>query len=324
MNNFYSEYDNRDKYKFIGEEYFYEINKTIIIQYLENKETKQKIKRTLKIPDKLSKTQVENVLGRRQLPKFGEAKKDKEYSNNEENVFMEYNPEIFKSKKSKKTLENMLINKFNQEKIKVSEENKKNFDNLVLNLYDNLKKNSELDKKVLQNNLKFILDYKNNNLPNNNLKDKNIENDNSIKNNTQKNYNSIKNIVNLSGGYVPPHLRKKRESNNSSNTSNNNTNESKKDSSNYKKYKVDEEKKVLRLSNIPEELNENHVLDWLYTFNIKKVRVYIPKCKRTNKSRDYCFINFQSKYEAEKALTTLHKQKFDYCLVNVEYSTPRN
>ena len=123
MNNFYSEYDNRDKYKFIGEEYFYEINKTIIIQYLENKETKQKIKRTLKIPDKLSKTQVENVLGRRQLPKFGEAKKDKEYSNNEENVFMEYNPEIFKSKKSKKTLENMLINKFNQEKIKVSEEN---------------------------------------------------------------------------------------------------------------------------------------------------------------------------------------------------------
>lgn len=324
MNNFYSEYDNRDKYKFIGEEYFYELNTTIRIQYLENRDTKQTIKRTIKIPGKLSKTQVENILGRRQIPKFGQAKNNKEYINNEENVFMEYNPEIFKSKKSKKTLENMLINKFNQEKIKVSEENKKKFDNLVFNLYDNLKKDSELNTKVLQNNLKFILDHKNDNLLNNNLKDKNIENNKSIKNNTQKNNNSIKNIINLEGGYVPPHLRKKSNSNNTFNTSNNKMTEIKKDNSNYKKYKVDEEKKVLRLSNIPEELNESDVLDWLYTFKIKKVKVFIPKCKRTNKSKDYCFINFQSKYEAENALKTLHKQKFDYCLVNVEYSKPRN
>lgn len=314
MNNFYSEYDNRDKFKFLGEEFFNELNRTIRIQYLENRETKQKIKRTLKIPGKLTKSQVENVLGRRQLPKFGQAKNDKEYVNNEENVFLEYNPEIFKSKKSKKTLENMLINKCNKEKIKVSEDNQKKFDSLIMNLYDDLKKNEDIDKKVIQNNLKFIIDNKNGNLSNNNLNNKNIENKTDVK------QNSIVNIINLSGGYVPPHLRKTANTSNKSNTS---SNKEKIEKVNNKKYKIDEENKVLRLSNIPEELTENDVIDWLYKFNIKKVKVFIPKCKKTGKTKDYCFINFYSKYEADNALQTLNKKKFDYCLVNVEYSLPR-
>ena len=70
----------------------------------------------------------------------------------------------------------------------------------------------------------------------------------------------------------------------------------------------------------PEDLSENDVSDWLYSYNIKRVKVSIPKCKRTGKSRDFCFINFQSRIEAEKSIDKLNKQKFDYCLVNVEYA----
>lgn len=316
MDTFFSKYDDRNLFKFLGEEYIYEINETIKIQYLEDINTKKTIKRTIRIPGNLKKWQVENILERRNFKKFGKAIHDKEQQNNEDNVFMEYNPELLKSKKSKKVLENILINKFNTEKIKCSECNEKELENIISNLYQNLKKNN--DNNILKENYDFIFD-----------KNVNSKKDNDPQQST-KNKN-IENISNISGGYIPPHLRKnkegdkepdKQESINTNNSSSNNNKNINHRDTRTKKYKIDEQNKVIRLSNIPSDLKEDEILDWLYSknINVKKIKLSLPKDRKTKKSRDFCFINFQSKYEAEQSIDKLNKQKFEYCLVNAEYS----
>ena len=285
---FDSIYENPNLFELVSKSSCFDGSYTYEIQHLINLETKEHVKRTLKFKDKLTKTQINNIMDRTKWEKFGQAANFNNAQETSEHIFMEFNPEILKSDKSQKVIQNMLKNPFNKERIKVYDGKENELNQILSNNYNKLKNN--YNKSILDKNLKLVVDY--------NVKE---EETNSKKEISKK-------INTETGGYVPPHLRNKNKNKQQTNNK-------------PKKYEIKEgESKSIRISNLPSDINENDIRDWLLKFNYRRLRITLPKDKKTHKPRDFCFVNFESRIEAQNSIEKLNKQIFDYCLVNVEFS----
>lgn len=285
---FDSIYENPNLFELVSKSTSFDGSYTYETQHLINLETKEHVKRTLKFKDNLTKTQINDIMNRTKWEKFGQAINFNNTQETSENIFMEFNPEILKSNKSQKVIQNMLKNPFNKEKIKVLEGKENELNEILTNNYNKLKNN--YNKSILDKNLKLIVDY-------------NVQED------KKSNPKEIsKKVNNKTGGYVPPHLR-------------NNNKDKQQTNNKTKKYEIKEgESKSIRISNLPSDINENDIRDWLLKFNYRRLRITLPKDKKTHKPRDFCFVNFESRIEAQNSIEKLNKQIFDYCLVNVEFS----
>lgn len=295
---FDSQYENPNLFKLVSKSTHYDGVFTHEIQHLINLETNEHVKRTLKFKESLSKNQIDNIMDRTKWAKFGKAINYNNVQPPSENIFMEFNPELLRSKKSQNTIQNMLKNPFNNQRVKVYEGREEELTNIITNNYNKLKNN--YDKDILNKNMKKIVDY--------NFKEE------------RKVDSELKTKVNVkTGGYVPPHLRNK-DSNTQSNTQSN-TRSNTQSNTHHKKYEIKEgENKSIRISNLPSDITEKDIRDWLSKFNYRRLKITLPKDKKTGKSRDFCFVNFESRIEAENSIEKLNKRKFDYCLVTVEFS----
>lgn len=317
-----SKYDNVDLYSLISENQTYEHGYIIHQQILEEKETKILFKRTLKYANPgLTKKQLFDIKERNKWERFGKANEDYSNSNkndNEDHVFIEYNPEIFKSKKSQTTIKKMLSDPFNVDKIKVSEENKHILDNVLDKTYNELKKDKDISKDVLDYNLKYITDYKNVN----NWAEKKKE---------KKTEEEIKNkLIKKTGAFVPSFIKKRENStpdnsgNNSSNNTNTNNNKFVPRHKRENNDSSDNENKSIRLFNLPEPIEYSELRDWLNVFRLERYKLFLPKNKNTNENKNFCFLNFNNKEDALKSIEILNREKFNYNIIQAEISIRRN
>lgn len=275
----------------------------LIIQEYKDLENNQIIRRTLrylkinKFESGLSKNQISYINDRLKLKKFG-----KEVMNNKNNsvgknddteyVFMEYNPEILKSKKSMDYLKkNKHLNEtrpfHKQDKIIISEDYEKSFSISHPKISKYLWNQKELGKELIKDKLK---------------RDSLLFDKNKSKTSLNKNLNSKNDIRNMkftntpSKKYMLPSMRRKEKDNNTG------------------------EITTLKLNNLPADITENILRDWIKKTISFRCKSTIPKNKKTEKYRDFAFLTFNTKLEAEKSFEQLQNKRIDYNVVGVEWA----
>lgn len=322
-----SKYDDPELYSLVSEHKSYDMGYIIHQQILKENENGNLIKRTLKYSSPgLTKTQIDTILERNKWERFGKGKDDlnNRYSaKNEDHVFMEYNPEILKSKKSKNAIKKMLTDPYNIDKIKVTDDNQLILDNIISSIYNGLKNDKNISRDVLDYNYKYITDYKH---VNNWAEKKNVNTEEEIK----------KKLPKKTGAFVPSFMRNRgldtggtgsgsgsgsdsgsgsgadsnkfiprhRRGNNNSNDSDNN--------------------KSIRLYNLPEPIEYDELRNWLNTFELGRHKLFLPKNKRTNENQNFCFLNFFCDDDVQNGIDILNKQKFEYNIVKAEISIRKN
>lgn len=312
-----SEFEDKTRYTLISENKYNKNLNTYIEQILLDKETNKNIRRTLTFHKFVGTPyQIENIRARSILPKFGDAVNDvdsngiNKTTSVKEDTWMEYNPEIMKSNASKKYLAKLLIDKNSDERIKlrcVDGENQENVDKKLKNILNNV--NTEFKCGVNNKRINEILNYS--------TTKQNIQTDNS----TQQPKKSVFNLPfdiqkNTSvgkGKFIPPSLKSKI----SQPTTNNN------EKPIYKPrgtYDISKNSQKIRISNIPQDITDDELKNWLRTFNLPNYRLNIIKNRTTQKMRDFAFLNFHNKKYALEAINILNGAKFDYVIINAELS----
>lgn len=274
---------------------------------------------------------------RKKWKKFGAGIDDTSHLNNAnivDPVFMEWNPEIFKSRKTKAYMNdyfNDYENGTHKEEIHY-QENKCFGDNMpdLLKQYLDIKERKELKNK-LRKELDIVMNNSVNNI-NNDYSTPGKEDDNSTVPGLFKVNKSGKSSTDNSG-YVAPHLRNKNEQNSSTETNNKVKYDSVKVSntdhikikSRVKNKEVD--KTCIRVLNIPSDANFQSILS---TMKPILGRIYFKiktlNDKKTGKIRDFCFLNFKDELNGEKAfdILTSNKIRIGYSVLNFEWGIKRN
>ena len=290
---------------------------------------------------------LKKIEERKQWDKFGSGLTDpKLESNNEDEVFMTYNSAILIGNKNKTMMEKYITDRRrgeHKEDIRFYENT--GIYNETLNNYKNyLELEDEYSLLQIHNiikkyNEKLKHDLENFNNPN---KSKNNIIDNSKGNSSDKGNYIIKNSINnanKSKNYTPPHKKKNRVKLNNGDSSSGikSTGEdgnyvSYKDSKSNSKYTKNKEKIVdnstIKISNLPSEYSRNDifyliksVLPSYHRFNIKTITD-----KRTNRMKDFCFMNINNIDDSEEILNMLvnSKLKLEYNILNFELGYKRN
>lgn len=275
-----SEFENIDLYKILSEKRYYKNNSSFIEQILQEKETNKEIKRTLTFKNiTCTPSQLENIKRRSILPKFGQAIYDKNITKDQDEVWMEYNPELLKSEQSQKYLTKLLLVNNNEEKIKVFEKS----------------------ENVLKDTLNKLNKY-------------NIFNNNNIMNynkdiNDVKDVKDVKDITVTKKIYKPSFLRNMNKNIEKPATTNNN------------KYNINKHQQGIRISNLPSDIDDNDIKNWLNMFKLQCYKFYCPKDKyKNNRNKSFAFLTFNNKKNATLALDVLNGSKFDYNIITAEFS----
>lgn len=87
-----------------------------------------------------------------------------------------------------------------------------------------------------------------------------------------------------------------------------------------KKYDIHKNSTGVKLSNIPSDINDNDLKYWLSQFKISAYRLSFPKDKYTGKSRQFAFLTFNNKKNADETIQLLNGSKFDYNIISAELS----
>jgi hypothetical protein len=310
-----SKYDNTDDYQMLSENHIYEQGYVIHQMIYKVLEDGSHIKRTLKYSQPgLSKDQLEAIQARSELPKFGNWLNDPNYENPTtiaDNTFIEYNPEILKSRKSRKHIETMLSDPFNVDKIKVKTEDENELNKIVNGVYNNIK--NKYDSSTLNYNLKYITsDYLNT--------PKWCESKKKVLIKPKP----IKNKGTGVGAFIPRFARNRN--NGDSQTEiidlNTNSNDSGKFIPRYKRDQDDDKdkSKSVRLYGFPDEADYNDIKQWIYPFRVGRHKLTVPRDRVTGLPRGYCFLNFNFDDDVQDCIDKLDKQKYDYTIIKAEVS----
>lgn len=306
------------------------VNKTI--KEVINRNEYNKYKRDLKVIEE-----------RKKWSKFGKGLTDPKLDeNNEDEVFMLYNPAILIGNKNK-----TIINKYiNDRRTGKHIEDIRFYENS--NIYNEALTNY---KNYLDLEDEFSLVTIHNIINKYNAKLKyDLENMGKTKNNEDEPTNLfIKNKIgndtntSKSKNYTPPHRKKTDYS--TSNSSKNGTGQSDsasikdggsylsyKDSNANSKYTKNKPKNIdnttIKISNLPSEYTRNDIfyliksiLPSYYRFNIKTITD-----RRTNKLKDFCFMNLNDLDNSEETLNILvnSKLKLEYNILNFEWGYKRS
>lgn len=117
-------------------------------------------------------------------------------------------------------------------------------------------------------------------------------------------------------GYIAPHLRKKKNNN-----QNNNVAENENKRSNRKEVIAGKEKSI-RISNLPINITDNGLYSWLSQFNLDEYQLHRPTDKFKGGYRDFAFINFLYREQAKRAMEILSKNRIrlSHYIVSVEWA----
>ena len=280
----------------------------------------------------------EVVEKRKKWKKFGDGITDTSHINGAnivDPVYMEWNPEIFKSKKTQSYMKTYLkeyANGNHKEEIAFNED--KCFgDNIpsIIQEYKEVKEAKEIKSKYQQQLDEALKKMNNNDIK---LKDGKVE-DCSNQSTTdgpklfKVNKNANKN-TNREPGYVAPHHRKVI----------NNTEQE--DAQKFSSVKVSNndhikikskvgnkviDKTCIRVINLPTEANFQSILGTLKPilgrtfFKLKTIND-----KKTGKLRDFCFINFKDEISGERSfdILTSNKVRIGYAVLHFEWGVKRD
>jgi hypothetical protein len=282
----------------------------------------------------------EAVEKRKKWKKFGDGITDISHldgGNIVDPVYMEWNPEIFKSKKTQSYMKKYFKeyeNGTHNEEIAFNED--KCFGNKIPSIiqeYKHLKEVKETKSKYKQQ-----LDESFNKLINNDIKlsDNNKVEDCSNESTTDgpklfKVNKSAKNTdTKETAGYVVPHLR--QDSTNTETTDTQKFSSVKVSNKDHIKHRSRVsnkkiEKTCIRVLNLPSDANFQSILSTLKPilgrifFKIKTLND-----RRTGKLRDFCFLNFKDEIGGERAfdILTSNKVRIEYAVLNFEWGIKRN
>ena len=117
-------------------------------------------------------------------------------------------------------------------------------------------------------------------------------------------------------GYIAPHLRK-----NKNNNQDNNVAENENRRVNRKEVITGKEKSI-RISNLPINITDNGLYSWLSQFNLDEYQLHRPTDKNIGGYRDFAFINFLYRKQAERAMEILSKNRIrlSHYIVSVEWA----
>ena len=263
-----SEYEDPTKFKLVFENRYCDNINSYIEQELYDINNKVNVKRKLIFKKVVcNKKELENIKNRSIIQPFVADNNTSEVKSlTQDDIWMEYNPEILKGKASQKYLAKLLLSD-SDEKIKVFDNSEAILKETLLNINKNL------------------------NLPNINQRIANIMD---IKNKKQ--------IINTNKKYTPQF-----------NKFQNKTTES-------KKYDIHKNSVGIKISNIPEDIDDQFLKNWLSSFNLNAYRLQLPKDKRTRKSRQFAFLTFNNKNNATNAINLLNGAKFEYNIISAELS----
>jgi translation initiation factor 3 subunit G len=87
-------------------------------------------------------------------------------------------------------------------------------------------------------------------------------------------------------------------------------------------YNDRDDSNTLRVSNLSEDTSEMDLRDLFGPFG-RTSRVYLAKDRRTNKSRGFGFVSFNTRSDADRAREKLDGHGFDNLILRVEWAQPR-
>lgn len=328
-------YNDPTLYSLISERQTYENGFNIQIEILKEIDTGNEIKRTIKTPyDNLNGSQIKSIQERSKWNRFGLGKVDlKKMADRRPNkiapdTFIEYNLAYLDSKHNKSVIKKMMKDPYNTEKIKLSDDicnTNKDLDKFMYNIYKSIEDEDEDDDHTAFNNYKYMIhDYEN-------VRDDIILKPKKKKiNNKDGNRKVFVPQARTTGTFVPSFRRGGR--NNDDNNDNNDNNDINSQNGSFvPRHKRDrnggnddnENEFTVRISNLPDEPEFQDVINWLRTFDIGRFKLILPKNKKTNKNNNYGFIKYFSKEFADACIDKIHRQSYDYNIVNAEYAKPR-
>jgi hypothetical protein len=331
--------DFEDNYILESEEISYEgdfrIEERVYLD-VKNNVTIRKMSR-IKLFTVKSKYEAEQVKKRMQWKKYGDAITDKPLEDNADDVWFDWNPEIFKSRKTRNWM-----NQYNQDYQNNKEKEQICFQKKLLDKDDIPKC---LNKYIeLQTNRKEIEDMKVANeaiLNRLKLGDTEAINNNSslfavnksakTTSDSKTNGNTKGNTNGNTSGYTPPHL--KRQNSNLSDTKNNETKKYENvihSNTKYSKFrskvnKQEIDKQTVKISNLPSDITFDTLI---YHFKQKLGRLRFKlktiKNHRTGALKDFCFLNFDSEHLGEEAFNLLQGIKIDHSVLQIEWGRKRD
>lgn len=334
--------DFSENYKVESERTFYEPGFYVVeTTYLDVKTNSIIRKQSRHCTDYLrSQACKEAVEKRKEWKKFGDGITDTSHidgANIVDPVYMEWNPEIFKSKKTQNYMKNYLKeyeSGTNEEEIAFNED--KCFgDNIpsIIQEYKYLKEAKQNKTKYKQQldealNKLNTVDAESSNKQNSGTSNDELDKDAPKLFRVNKNANKN---TNVKSGYVAPHHRKEV----------NNDNNEQEDTQKFASVKVSNtdhirhkkrttkaiEKTCVRVLNLPSDANFQSILGTLKpVLGRTYFKLRTLNDRRTGKLRDFCFINFKDEISGEKAfdILTSNKIRIGYAVLNFEWGVKRD
>tara|TARA_B100000575_G_C23118128_1_gene646639 strand:- start:89 stop:1126 length:1038 start_codon:yes stop_codon:yes gene_type:complete len=300
------------KYTLISENIEIIDNYKIIKQLFINNQTNIRVHKTIKYLLIKNRINKKKVMERKKWESFGKGLNNQGITNTSDDVFMEWNPEIFNSKKTIDWMSNYIKNRKigkHTENI-IYNNNKINVNNMpkILEDYNTLLEYEKNNSKIIEKlQPKFVPSF----LLNNTKSDKG--NDDEL---TDKKKQEIKSGI-TGKRYIPPSLRKNVNSSENKSISENNLN-------NIKYNNMENELPSLKISNLPEDITRDFIFDFIKSLNLNiKFKLICPKNRDSDKLRDYCFLNIFSKDEGNILKDEINGKKIGYNIINCDWSTPR-
>lgn len=341
-----------EEYILEKEETTYQNNMKIVTSVYFDKKNNSTIKKTSKYcmdyirsqERERSKAAIEK---RSKWKKFGDAIDDTSHLNGGnigEDVFMSWNPEIFKSRKTQafmKQYMNDYANDKHTEEIQYQSEKILGYDKpKILQEYDDV-----IEQKESMTQYRQELDKMLNKLITNNVKPENVDSTPIISDTNNTNDSDEPKLfkVNKSGknsiskteekGYVAPGLRNKKSNSDANDQENNQDSKyasvfvSNTDHIKIKSKVKNKEinKKCIRVCNLPEDCDFQSILSCL-----KPIlgRIYFKlktlNNRNTGKLRDFCFLNFNDEISSEQAFKKLQNVKMGHCILQIEWGVKRD
>lgn len=314
-------YYDLDKYDIINVKKWKDGSYHFMEETIIDKTDNSKIKRTIKsIVEAYSPQTARAIRKRLEWNKFGLGL-DGSCAIEGDDVWMEFNPEVLKSSNTKKSILSRMNNFESTEKLKLFNDQDK-----LIETYNELREIVKRDNKeqklvekldcldIQKDKIKLMTWVcsvcKGSHMTKDCTRKEYYENRNSFSN--QNKFSSTsKDTSNVSkpSSYIPPHLRNKKSSNDNGQNDND-----------KKKELPFEEKKSIRISNIPNGINDDDLKKWLHKFNLPRYKLYMPKDKKTNKFKDFAFLSFSHHNIASRALEKLQNQRIEYNVLLIEWS----
>jgi hypothetical protein len=259
------------------------------------------------------------VRERRDWKKFGKALKGS-CTLQGDDVWMEFNPELLKSKNTQKSIMKRMVDHNSTEKYKVIDGGSEELNNTIDELYRSarrLKGVNPVDKYRIidmstQEKSKIVTwvccvckgTHMSKDCPNREKFGAKLDGE-AIQ---SKKLDNSK----IKQSYVPPHLRNRRKTEDRNETNMNERGE-------RKEVPLDE-KTSIRLSNLSPDTTDEDLKQWLRQFDLPRFRLNILKDKFTGGFRDIAFLKFNHHNMAQRALEKLSGKIMEHSIINVEWS----